>query len=734
MFFKRKEADKSWNVEITICENIIMIQIANTDNLTNKYCYYLYDVNNTVIEKSRWVSHTSYCFKIEKEGTYFVKVFKQDILSKTSLSTQYVDYYSEQTRNDFENFCGENKSYSSTSNLKADYLYKMKAPYKDFAAIISKSGKTVDEQLLGTYGFKEERIEIADFSVSILAENTDCFVQKSIIFSGLGKCGERLVNGEADLDCSTEISDEIVGNFTYLKRENNILEIGSDYFGTGKLYYYMKDDISVVTNNYHLLLLLLKNVGIVIRPNIKLIAALLCKSRQAFQQSISREREMLDVYMLPADKLIEVNEKGVFIKEKSISLVFNLKEDGETCEELLRKGKEEIVENTKIVLSDPRYEKVIVDLTGGLDSRLVYGAVSNLDEYKDKIVIHADGLDAAINQENSDLSIAVRVNCMKEYDYNTVYESRLWRDIDVVENEMISQSVLSGYYYPHSYQKMVISRKDVTPAFELNGFYGEICCRPYYTRKLLQEKEKYEDMDTLLSAIANRIGILSGSTYNELKNKLREELENLPGESLLEKWENHYLFYRNGLHCNTIWEYEKRTPQWGPLQSKALFKYKHLTYGKVAGAKEQLQIIQQMDPRLNAIPFADTQDEAERINFIGTRVEEALEGYSAEQIEDQKQRWASRRMEKKLNSKSQVEEGENYNDIKEKGESYDKKIEEKIMEILHILMKYDQGIFKTVFGLAVFKAMRERVFSLNEQKILYQKLVSVYTQIKIFES
>lgn len=731
MLFSKKKTDREWNAEISICENRIEVYIENIKGTADKYCYYLYDINNAVVEKSKWTSTPNYIFEIDKEGAYFVKIFKRDLSSKTSMSTAYVDYYNKCTKADFERFCQENREYVFTSHLKSNFLYKMKAPYKDFAVVVSRRTETISNDFLVDYGFRRKDVEMGNLSIDLLAENTDNYVQKEIIFSGLGKCNHKLINGEKDLQCSKDISDEVIGNFTYVKKEKNVLEIGNDYFGTGKIYYYMKGELSVITNNYHFLLLILKHLGIIIKPNTKLIAALLCKSRQAFQQSITREREMLDVYMLPADKLFKINKNGVFIEDKSIASVFRLKKTEEIDDGLLIEGKREIIENTEIVLADTRYEKVIVDLTGGLDSRLVYGAISNLDNYRNKIVIHADGRDASINEENSDLSIAVKVNCIKEYDYNTVYESQLWRDIDIVENEMVSQSVLSGYYYPHSYLKMVISKIDFVPAFELNGFYGEICCRPYYTRKLLKEKTKYEDIDALISAIANRIGILSGSTYNELKNKLKEELQYLPGESYLEKWENHYLFYRNGLHCNTIWEYEKRAPQWGPLQSKALFKYKHITYGKIDGAKEQLQIIQQMDPRLNAVPLADIQDENERRKFTKDNMEH-IDVCTMEKVEKEKCRWEKRRMERRKNIKICVEEGEDYNKISKKGEIYDQLIDEKINEILHKLMKYEHGTFKDVFGLAVFKAIREKMYSLNERKILYQKLVSVYTQIEIF--
>lgn len=725
---------KEWKMNTSIHDNIIEISGDDKAEDGDEYCYYLYDINNSLVEKSKWIQDACYKFSVKEEGAYFVKIFRKRNNNQDIISTKYVDYYNKSTKLEFEKYCNEKMKYSLTNNLKPDFLYKMKYPYKDFAAIVSKDNRKVSCKFLSTYGFKKKVFEMSSYWVEILSDKID-IEDNGIIFSGLAKCRKVLVNGEDDLGINTEVNEDTIGNFTYLKKEEGRIEIGSDYFGTGKIYYYMKNEVTVVTNNYHLLLLILRDIGEMIQPNKELILALLCKSGQAFQQSISREREMQDVYMLPADKKLEIRKKGISIEDKNISLVFKMKKKKniKRYDKLLKQGKNEILDNTEIILADQRYKKVIVDLTGGLDSRLVYGAVSNLENYRDKVVIHADGYDAAINQENSDLSIAVRVNSLNKYDYNTVYVEHVWRDIIEVENEMISQSVLSGYYYPHSYTKMAITRKDLEPAFEINGFYGEICCRPYYSRKLLQKEVPLKEISSLLPIIANRKGVLSGNSYNALKNKLQEELCLLPGNTPLEKWEIHYLFYRNGLHCNTIWEYEKRTPQWGPLQSKALFKYKHLTFGKMDGINEQLRLINAMNQRLNLIPFADPQDEIERIHFIKSfENEESTNPYQKEQIEGEKQRWLNRRIEKRLNSTHIGEDGRDFSEIKKEGEIYDGQFELRLLEILHKLMKYNDGAFKELFGIAVFTIIRKKSLSVNEMKTLYQKLVSVYVQIKIF--
>lgn len=724
-----------WNAKIDIVDNTIQVWAEGEEKKADRYCYYLYNVARDVIEKSQWVKESNYFFKVDREGAYFVKMFRAENETQTSKLTSYVDYYDKQTKLEFDEFCQKDFKYNFINKLDCNFFYKMKYPYKDFAVIVSRSNEKVSSRFLNLYNLEEEKIAMAEKSVYLLSENVNAFKTYGTLLSGLLKYEKKLINGENDLKNEVEVSQDLIGSFTYLKRKDELLEVGNDYFGTSKLYYYMKNEISVISNNYHLMLLILRELGVRMEANAKLILALLCKSGQAFQQSISRERELCDAYMLPVDKFFEIDENGVQMKDKNIASVYQMEKNSTDLQELLKKGKEEIIENAEIILADKRYDKIVLDLTGGLDSRLVYGAISNLEQYRNKIGIHADGLDEQINQAESDLAIAVKLNCLNQYDYNIVSEKRFWRDIEVVECEMISQSILSGYYYPYPSWRIATVRKDMIPAFELNGFYGEICCRPYYTRKLLQQKTKYKDKDVLLSTIINKKKILSGKAYNALRSALEEELQLLPGNSWLEKWENHYLFYRNGLHCNTIWEYEKGTPQWGPLQSKALYKYKHLTYGESYGVTEQLQMIQEMNPKLNLFPFEDAQDEIERKQFINTQDDDFFEICIKERYEEEKKKWMDRRAERRSNSfLSMVESGEDFNEIRGKKELYDKTIEARISEILHKLMGYENGVFKDVFGLSVFKIMREETLTLSEKKTLYQKLVSVYMQVQIFES
>lgn len=729
-----------WKAQISIYNNIIEAWVECENQEEQEYCYYLYNIENVLIEKSKWTKEKKYSFTVEKEGIYYARIYKKENNIKTSKPTPYVDYYSQNTRLEFEEFCNQKKEYQLINTIMPDFFYKMNYPYKDFAIVVDEP--TITEGFLKRYGFAKKESIMGTHHIQILAECDEFMTSKNYIFSGLAKHKSSLIYGEKDITAFVKISDSNIGNFTYTKLGRSKIQIGNDYFGTGKIYYYKDNNHYIISNNYHLILLIIKDLKIEVQVNNKLILALLCKSRQAFQQSICREREICNAFMLPIDEYIEISKNGVCFQKKSISAILKMdkKQSIKNLDRLLEKGKKEILDNTGIILADKRCNRVLVDLTGGLDSRLVYGTIQYFEKYCHKAVIISDGQDAyvnrAIHDDNSDISIAIRLDSsLNKYGYDDAGVDLVWLDVNEAENQMMSQSVLSGYYYPHSTLKMITKACDKEPSFRLNGFYGEICCRPYFTRKMLEQGKNYEDMDAFFPAVANRSGVLSGSAYNALKDKLEEELEILPGSNLVEKWETHYLFYRNGLHCNTIWEFEKRTPAWGPLQSKTLFKYKHLTFGNISGIEEQLKLLYKMDNRLIKVPFTDGKDEQERVDFL-----KHIEGGVCSEIlgkksfEDEKDKWWKCREKRRKNSIDHGHNGVAHQALKARGEKYDQEFGMRMEELLHKLMNYNNGEFREVFGIPIYCALKQNSLSLNEMKMLYQKLLSVYVQIWLLKS
>lgn len=122
-------------------------------------------------------------------------------------------------------------------------------------------------------------------------------------------------------------------------------------------------------------------------------------------------------------------------------------------------------------------------------------------------------------------------------------------------------------------------------SIRLNGFGGEIVARPYYSRNYLNTELDITDVTNFVAAYIDKyLYMASCPTSNNLVEKLKKELcrelEEMPGRSPLEKFEFHYLYFRNGLHCNDCWRSDVSCVEWGPLQSKKLFALKHAIFQK----------------------------------------------------------------------------------------------------------------------------------------------------------
>ena len=76
----------------------------------------------------------------------------------------------------------------------------------------------------------------------------------------------------------------------------------------------------------------------------------------------------------------------------------------------------------------------------------------------------------------------------------------------------------------------------------------------------------------------------------------------------LEKFDLHYLFFRNGLHCSDVYRHIDDTPRVSALPSKTLFELKLASYGKLPPTRLQNDVIACLNPVLTAFPYADPRD------------------------------------------------------------------------------------------------------------------------------
>lgn len=148
------------------------------------------------------------------------------------------------------------------------------------------------------------------------------------------------------------------------------------------------------------------------------------------------------------------------------------------------------------------------------------------------------------------------------------------------------------------------------------AFFGASVLRPFYTYKMFNTEME----DTTISIEDFTYKYINKVYLNpiydcseEMYNIMCKEFTRIPGESNLEKYENHYLFHRNGLHFDSSYICDiYKTIYWGILQSKNLIKLKYMLYGKFSAIKLQLDLLYMINPELAKVEISNSNNESDR--------------------------------------------------------------------------------------------------------------------------
>lgn len=365
----------------------------------------------------------------------------------------------------------------------------------------------------------------------------------------------------------------------------------------------------VCTNRYHLLLLVVKALGLELKlDEAKALMTVSSANHSYLTQNTCNRMDMEKVYQcansydIIVDKnglSFEMNEYGKILSEK---LFINEKEYREN----LDKGRKEIVSNINAIMRAERDKNIVIDLTGGLDSRVVYGAALQSEMGREQLSIRT--MDIAGNR---DCEIANNINSIYQIPWETTKEER--KKLNTKYNDMVQRSFYMGLYYSHNLiGTSVRNQSDI----RLSGACGEILLRPYASRKYIDteladvaDTEKY--LDYILRDWSDYI-IVDHTASVEFVHYMLEEFENYADCSLMERLDRVYLEHRHGYHFETtlMWQLGVRILM--PLQSKTLFKLHHNIYDVQCSIKLQLDMLNLIEPYLAAFPYDSENDNVDR--------------------------------------------------------------------------------------------------------------------------
>lgn len=557
--------------------------------------------NGRIVERRKYSYNNSAVFLLQGSGEYVVKGFVRrgdEKVSKNSSGYQHL----------------QSKLGRSEAIPSALKYTTLAYPHRDHAVIMLASESLAPDpaavaSLREQTGLDITRLDIAS-SPTFIVHHPDAEVDpKRAYFSGMACSEDQFIFGPHDVPRSAHRDlVDTVGDFTYITAAEDSVEIGSDYFGVGKLYYFSRDGVSCATNRTHLLFLILRALGIKLAVSASFIRANLQAATQVFTQTFARSIGLEGCYSLLPGERLTLAAGALHIGASEIAGVLeqrtNQSPDAAEYEELIAAGSSEIERNLRLALEHPNFSRIRVDLTGGLDSRTLTAALSRMP-HLDHVELHTADFASSPN----DLPISLRMSRSLPFPYDTGERAIYDIDADTVLLENISMHL--GTYYGLRAEG---TRTRLPGTLCINGFFGEAAMRPYFARLLFGKDEETLDVRDFPHDHVDKISEFRRPVLrdHDLQSEFRREFDSLPGNSPTSRFDSLYLFHRNGLHCSDRWLSHVRASSWGPLQTKSLFALKWRTLDSYRSIKVQVDVTERLNSRIAHIPLGREKDNADR--------------------------------------------------------------------------------------------------------------------------
>ena len=429
-------------------------------------------------------------------------------------------------------------------------------------------------------------------------------------FSGNAFFDGEFIFGTNDIRIDMDIKSfrENMGEFELLIIDKDKIELGNDFFGMGKWFYYRKNGVFAAATSYHLLLLLLKEARESLSVNVKFATANAGIFSWDTEQLFSEECEISGVFLLPPDKkiLIKINGDIEFHNTRFFQEAnFPEEYDEGRYEQLLYNAKDELIQNARAIFSHPKFKYVMIDLTDGLDTRTILAMALNLPKkLTKKIRINS------LQRLHSDLRTACGIANMLELEWDNVP-----REIGVVpQTRGVDQSDISfnlGTYYLADHKPKIIKSVPQDTIW-LNGGVGETCTALAAQIDMLMY---YQEMS--LDEYLNRLVAMGHWFNNDQEAKenyiklVQREYSKVTSNKSAIVVDIFYQQFRNRLHFKNK-NNQNRT---SPIQSLSAYRAKKMSFQKCVSFAFQHDLIKILHPFLGIFPYIETK-QTNRIKFI----------------------------------------------------------------------------------------------------------------------
>jgi len=607
-------------------------------------------------------------------------------------------------------------------------LFRPQYPYGECAVM---TGVARDNRQALTAFSDQEGFILSSISNAVVLSSRKPLIDKNgvtYIFSGITRWQDKLIFGDNDIQSHNIAVSELnegIGEFELVTFYDDKIMLSNDFMGMCQWYYYKSDNkIFVAATSYHLLLLLLKNYGIEMRLNIKKVSAGMAFLDQSSQNSFTEEMDVENCFELPPDRKIVIDKtKGVSFENTTLYKAIHFPEpyNEASYENFLFQAKDDIIANVRAVLEHSRFENVICDLTGGLDSRMVVAAATNLPvSLTKKIKIYSN----KVNIENYKIARSIVNACGLKW-ADELSKIKTIENYGLINGKMhqVFQSCFMGTHYNTPYA--ITSNSGYYPnVINLTGGCGEAVYRNFGARIF-----QTSNFDAYFDAISSyHVGDVSYSTKagNNYKSILEKSLNNLPGATLNIKNMMFYIYFRNRHQCKT--KYSK-TPKFMPLQSKAGLHCKLMYFSSLyTDNKLPYDLMYLLNPLLANFPYDEKN--ADRHNQSIIDLSERL--YRLQKVD----------INPCYDDNNIGETKETYLPNKETFESFCGNLnnwytsEKTLLSALSVFLNYSEEFEE--LGLPLYNFFKNEMFTgkyrcIHADKIRINRILTTYWQIRIIE-
>lgn len=408
--------------------------------------------------------------------------------------------------------------------------------------------------------------------------------------------GDKFIDNESfflDLEEPYEtLKNEARGSFSLINYDKNELKFTSDPLSLSPIYIFDNDRLFAVTNSPMLLENMLKEeFGVVMKRSSELAAYDITIGTGAFNVTGWEKLKLID---FDSEIIVSNDGKVSFLKKKNEQSYLN---PVESYEQLIEKARIDLVNNI-LAISKSSREKKVIDITGGMDSRLILSVVSSMG-IKDSFYYYTDG-----EHPYPDANVALHIMekyGLKRVKFKNTVKTNIANNVLGEFSKFLYQSSGSSFMYGRV-RSSTFERNDILAVG--GGLAGGF--KSTYSRRIVSEEQDVKDAAS--SMIINK-DIVSDKFYRKVKDNFVDYFSSLlkQGVSVKKAADWFYVLSRSryliGIGEETM---HPVRPKVHALYSVNLIKAAmKLTENERNSGKIHFDLIKKFDENLLYIPFAE---------------------------------------------------------------------------------------------------------------------------------